>query len=516
MQSPVHVDMITRMACSIHRPDIAVELGAHSNQAYSNSTGNLNHSTPGTFVVFEESGNKPSNHTLCSRDPSVQRAVSSVLAILASSTGILTMFTTAWWGQRSDMWGRTRILAVAVVAMAAGELNMIFVARSISWLPGKAYWFLIPGNVVLGVLGGGSGTVPMQAYLADVTTPETRASVFSIWGGTSWIAVAVGPIISAALIHSSPTGSLLNVYYASLCVNVFLFIVYSFIIPESLPEDVRQDNLNRYYEQRSKSTENLWLGYVRDLFSPQAVCLPRPRTDGRRGLDWNLTYTTAAYLCLVMVSGATVYIMQLMQADFGWDAVGYWASVLGFTRAAYLLFLLPAVLAYFRPKEPAAPYRLNDGGSEEETLLPTSTSDTSIGADDSSPWFDLAVVRWSLFGDGLSYFGMLIAQTVEQFVAVSMGLTFGGGMMPAFMSLALALSPNGAAEGGKLFGAFGFFTSLGAEVLGQWVLGGISFFFSPRSMLLACSVILAVSFFFTLSIKLSPSVSRRASMVSQS
>jgi len=52
-------------------------------------------------------------------------------------------------------------------------------------------------------------------------------------------------------------------------------------------------------------------------------------------------------------------------------------------------------------------------------------------------------------------------------------------------------------------------------VLGQLILGGISYFFAPRAMLFACSVILAASFILTLFIRLSPSVSRRASYMSQ-
>jgi len=128
--------------------------------------------------------------------------------------------------------------------------------------------------------------------------------------------------------------------------------------------------------------------------------------------------------------------------------------------------VLPAALTYFRPKAEAS-YRLSTSSAasaESESLLPASASQNSNSSDDPvehSPEFDLAVVRWSLFGDGLSYLGMLVAQTVNQFVVVSMGLTFGGGMMAAFMSLGLALSPTGAAEGGKLFGTFGFFSSFG-------------------------------------------------------
>ena len=163
--------------------------------------------------------------------------------------------------------------------------------------------------------------MPTQAYLADVSSPENRASIFSFWGGTAWIAVAVGPIISAQLIKLSPTGNLLNVYYASFAVNIFLFIVYTFIMPESLSEDNKHANQVRWDEGREKSTGHPVIMYLRDLVSPLSVVLPRPREDGRRGLDWNMTYMIMAYSGLVVVFGGTVYIVQLMQAEFGWDSV---------------------------------------------------------------------------------------------------------------------------------------------------------------------------------------------------
>ena len=217
MQMPVYVDIITRMACSIHRPDIAVEFHVPG-------TGR------GLFDTYDliNFADTPSNHTLCARDPHVQRAVSSVLASAPGSVPILRASLTCsadsahvpdWHShhadrrlvgpgsspslhslslcccadspvaQKSDLWGRTRTLTVAVVALAArcvniavarplclksnrSELNMIFVARSITWLPGKAYWFLIPGSAILGILGGPS--LPSHRSCHSLTSHSRR------------------------------------------------------------------------------------------------------------------------------------------------------------------------------------------------------------------------------------------------------------------------------------------------------------------------------------------------------
>ncbi|KZV91227.1 MFS general substrate transporter [Exidia glandulosa HHB12029] len=536
MQLPAQIDVLTRMACRVHRPDIAIELGlpllnvndAPSAQSITSSTYQpiaLSDILPGfARLSFDVSAVKSSNDSaphertpaqLCAKDPTVKKAVASILTVLTSTGGILTMITTGWWGQRSDMWGRTTVLTVAVVAMAAGELNMLLVAHFGDLLPGTSYWWLFPGSIILGILGGGSGTPSLQAYLSDVAEPSATAGVFSIWGGTTFAATAIGPIFGGELIKW--TGTSLSVYYFSFAVNLFLFVLWAFIVPESLNPSIRKANRDKYDESRRKYEEArpkltgplmrlAWClnpAPLLELVTPLSICLPRLRdpSDRSKGYDWNLTFAALAYTCLVIGGGGTVFIVQFMQFEFGWGAVqlGYWAGVLGLVRAVYLLFVLPAIFTWARPKTPAIVLP----GPEEQ--LHGSESSASASRPQTPPSLDLAVVRLSLVGDALTFFAMVAATSLRQFVAFSMGLALGAGLAPAFMSLALALSPNGAAEAGKLFGAFGVLTSLGAEVLGQWVVGAIfiaTIEVWPRAFLFTSAVLLALAFSITLLIRL--------------
>ncbi|KZV80279.1 MFS general substrate transporter [Exidia glandulosa HHB12029] len=541
MQLPAQIDVLTRMACRVHRPDIAIELGlpllnAPGPQSITPSAYHpiaLSDILPAfTQLSFDVSAVKSSNDSapeertpaqLCAKDPTVKKAVASMLTVLTSTGGILTMITTGWWGQRSDMWGRTTVLAVAVVAMAAGELNMLLVANFGDFLPGTSYWWLLPGSIILGILGGGSGTPSLQAYLSDVVEPSATAGVFSIWGGATFGATAIGPIFGGELIKW--TGTSLSVYYFSFAVNIFLFVLWAFIVPESLNPSIRKANRDKYDDARRRNEETrpkptgslmrlAWYlnpAPLLELVTPLSICLPRlkDRNDRSKGYDWNLSFAALSYICLVIVSGGTIFIVQFMQFEFGWNAVqiGYWVGFLGLVRAIYLLFVLPAIFAWARPKPPAialpGPEDQLHGSESSPVAAPASRPQTP-------PSLDLAVVRLSLVGDALTFFAMVVATSLRQFVAFSMGLALGAGLAPAFMSLALALSPNGAAEGGKLFGAFGVMTSFGAEVLGQWVIGGIfiaTLEVWPRAFLLTCAILLALAFSITLLIRLPRPVS---------
>lgn len=428
------------------------------------------------------------------------------------------MITTGWWGQRSDMWGRTRILAVAVVAMASGELNLILVSHFGHLLPGTSYWWLIPGSIILGILGGGSGTPSIQAYMGDSVPPSARMSVFSIWGGVSFAAAAVGPVIGGELIRV--TGNVLSVYYFSFAVNIFLFTLWAFIVPESLDESIRQANTEKHVEmlrereqQHPKPSSCLgrlfWflnMAPMLELLRPLSIFLPRLKDpeDPRQGYDWNLTYTAMSYLTLVMVQGGSIFIMQLLKYEFGWDAVqlGYYFGTLGFVRAVYLLVILPGIFTLARPKLQAIAL---PGPEDQLNEAHESESPEPVARSEAAPSLDLTVVRLSLIADTITYTALVLAANSFQFVVFSMGLAFGAGLLPAFMSLGLALSPSGAAEGGKLFGAFGIMTSFGSEVLGQWTIGAI--FIStvevyPRAFIVSCAILLFVSFLATTFIRL--------------
>ncbi|KZV82384.1 hypothetical protein EXIGLDRAFT_346566 [Exidia glandulosa HHB12029] len=125
------VQIYTRLACMVHRPEYMSETAKDAPTMVGAGWG---HSTPqhrpgpGEFisVIMPEQSQEhlstnttkiPSPSEQCQSDPVVQAAVAKLIALMSSTMGFLGCITTAWWGQLSDRWGRTRIMRVAVAGM---------------------------------------------------------------------------------------------------------------------------------------------------------------------------------------------------------------------------------------------------------------------------------------------------------------------------------------------------------------------------------------------------------------
>ncbi|PPQ75439.1 hypothetical protein CVT24_013023, partial [Panaeolus cyanescens] len=101
-------------------------------------------------------------------------------------------------------------------------------------------------------------------------------------------------------------------------------------------------------------------GVVAEFLSPLAVFLPVTVLDpyglGRKRKDWSLTLL-AGSLFGVMLATGVFQIKYLYAAHvYGWNAeqLSYYISAMGGSRAIFLLFLLPSLIGFFKPK-PVAP-----------------------------------------------------------------------------------------------------------------------------------------------------------------
>lgn len=128
-------------------------------------------------------------------------------------------------GNLSDRFGRRPVLLASLLGFAADYLFLSF-APTLSWL--------FAGRVIAGVTGASFTTA--SAYIADVSTPETRTKNFGLIGAAFGLGFIIGPAIGGLL------GSLGTrvpfMVAAGLC---FLNFLYGFfVLPESLkPEDRR-------------------------------------------------------------------------------------------------------------------------------------------------------------------------------------------------------------------------------------------------------------------------------------
>ncbi|HYO22018.1 MAG TPA: TCR/Tet family MFS transporter [Flavisolibacter sp.] len=128
-------------------------------------------------------------------------------------------------GNLSDRYGRRPVLLAALLGFGADYLFLAF-APSLGWL--------FVGRIIAGVTGASFTTA--TAYIADISTPETRAKNFGLIGAAFGLGFIIGPAIGGLL---GGLGTRVPFMVAAgLC---FLNFLYGFfVLPESLPVESRR------------------------------------------------------------------------------------------------------------------------------------------------------------------------------------------------------------------------------------------------------------------------------------
>ncbi|MEN0063160.1 MAG: TCR/Tet family MFS transporter [Myxococcota bacterium] len=128
-------------------------------------------------------------------------------------------------GSLSDRFGRRVVILVSLTGMAISYL-ILGLAPSITWL--------FVGRGLAGITGATITTA--NAYMADVSTPETRSRNFGLVGAAFGIGFVLGPALGGLLGEIGP-----RVPFFGAALVVALNVVWGlFILPESLPPDKRR------------------------------------------------------------------------------------------------------------------------------------------------------------------------------------------------------------------------------------------------------------------------------------
>ncbi|KAJ7150962.1 major facilitator superfamily domain-containing protein [Mycena crocata] len=465
------VELYTALACRVEKPE-------ETNTSFflPNHQPNV---TPSFDVLFETLQTAPVQTAAfnpCSSDPAVQAAVAKLTT--ATSTGALTFLTVGWWGSFSDRYGRRRMMGISSIGHLISSFNIIFVAKYVEWIPG-GYWFLVFDAVIAGALGGSSSEgSAILAYLADVSKPEKRSRLFSIIGGVLLVGFGIGPPLGSLLVRL--TGSLLSVFYFAAAFRILHLCILWFMLPESLTVVQMQQAAATHAEQHQHSdAESRGRTWFRRLFfflQPLSIFLPQDIPSKKGKKDWNLTILVLAFGVILLAMSSLIDEFLYAFITFQWDSeyLAYCISSIGFTRAAYLIVVLPVIIKFAKDRSVKAAANARSELSETSALL-----DAPSPPQTHSSSFDLAIARFSILVDVVTYGVLPFAPTGLLFVVfIALG-SLGAGLVPAINSVALALYTqqtklkNGTVESGKLFGALSVVQSLFAYILGPAMYGSI-------------------------------------------
>lgn len=145
--------------------------------------------------------------------------------VLVSIYALMQFLFAPVFGALSDRFGRRPIILSSLLGYGLDYL-LLAVAPSLAWL--------VVARIVSGIMGANITTA--NAYIADVSTDETRGRNFGLIGAAFGLGFVFGPALGGLLGDVD-----LRLPFFAAAGLVFVNFLYGlFVLPESLPEDRRR------------------------------------------------------------------------------------------------------------------------------------------------------------------------------------------------------------------------------------------------------------------------------------
>ena len=388
-------------------------------------------------------------------------------ALLATFSLMQFIFSPIW-GRMSDRVGRRPLILLSLVGSSisflafglAPNLLILFIAR-----------------VAAGILSAAS-LPTAQAYIADVTTPEKRASGMAVLGAAFGIGFALGPAIGGVLSKYSVLGlpALATPALFAALLSLLNFIVAFFLLPES-------------HTDRTESQERAEVG-LGDLFPAIIRSLRNPQVGAQLTVFTFVTFAFAA-----------------VESSFSWLVILRFAN-----------YLKRGVIAQWQAANPgqifasAVPAVHQQELFEKAQTSATSTIFVIVGL--TSILVQIAIIRglanrvgenrMVMIGSGLltlSLIGIAFAPYLWVLWITAVGLAIGSGLMNSSLN-ALITESAGPQERGSLSGTqqgLGSLARIVAPPINNYLVG-----VNTAIPFLSSSVLMTIAF--ALSLRLKPLV----------
>jgi MFS transporter, DHA1 family, tetracycline resistance protein len=144
--------------------------------------------------------------------------------IIGASYAVMQFFFAPIVGALSDRFGRRPILLLSMFGLGVDYLVQ-YSAPSLAWL--------FVGRIFAGIMGASFTTA--NAYIADISTDETRARNFGLLGVAFGVGFALGPAFGGLL----GAQSLRLPFLVAACLSLINWLYGYFVLPESLAPENR-------------------------------------------------------------------------------------------------------------------------------------------------------------------------------------------------------------------------------------------------------------------------------------
>ncbi|UAY50975.1 TCR/Tet family MFS transporter [Ferruginibacter albus] len=153
-------------------------------------------------------------------------AASRYGSYLLSAYAVVQFFCAPILGSLSDKYGRRPVLLFSLFGFGIDYLFMAF---------SPSYGWLFVGRIIAGITGASFSTA--GAYIADISTAETRTKNFGMIGAAFGLGFFVGPAIGGLIGKLGDRAP----FYVSAALALLNWVYGYFVLPESLKKENRRE-----------------------------------------------------------------------------------------------------------------------------------------------------------------------------------------------------------------------------------------------------------------------------------
>ncbi|HRE61559.1 MAG TPA: MFS transporter [Micropepsaceae bacterium] len=172
--------------------------------------------------------------------------VGAIFAISAT----IWVFTSGFWGHRSDHWGRRPLIIMGLMAFAIStalfatvvQLGLLGIIAGF-WV---IYPLLVASRSIYGIFGSGAHPAA-QGYIADRTSPSERTEAVSTLSAAFGLGTTVGPGIGAALVVF---GFVAPLYFVAFIAACSAFAIWRFLPERTRPSERERPKRLSVFDRR--------------------------------------------------------------------------------------------------------------------------------------------------------------------------------------------------------------------------------------------------------------------------
>lgn len=283
--------------------------------------------------------------SICKDNKAAQKTVSNIQSILSTISGVLGFTLSSKFGQLSDRYGRVYIFKFFTIINTINSIFFIVYFQLIQ----RYNMFLMVVFLSVGYIAGGVMTLISTAsgYVSDVEEVKDRAVSISVLMSVIYLAVGVGPLMSSMIIKL--TGTNISLLWVSLGLAIIAtLLTFTLLVESKNPKslELANERYHQKYEDSSSSSVKNFVSTIVSFFTPmKRLWLPRTDTGS---LTPRINVLTLIFVDIAQMGSCvvTMHVLVLFAVlKYNWSSIeiGYYMSVLGFSKAFVLLAIAPLI-----------------------------------------------------------------------------------------------------------------------------------------------------------------------------